>query len=248
MKTKPQVLQLSQLGCPHASVIASADALGNVPESTWKEVLFWLCAKIDPAQCKTQDDLPAFLASFGISPPVANFVSRKSCEADLRAGFELLLQGARAVAAAGLAKRYSDSCLFMTHVIQNREKLFPASLKRFYYNGIDSEEIIPLQKFNPNKRHRSLIKMNSELENKIRKLEQAASSSSSSSSGGYDVASMNSLERSLTFEAVRDPFPDKQKDDMEITLSKSDCSSVVDKCNCVCAVRDALKEISETGK
>lgn len=241
MKRRPpkqQQQQLAELGCPYADAIAGAKALSEVPEDAWKKALLWLCAKIDPGHCKSQEDLPSFLASFGVSPPVSNFIGRAS-GADLSANFELLVQGARAASATapsgkkGLAKRFDDSCSLMGYVIQNREKLFPATLKRMRSDGTDGE-VIPLQTFNPNKRHKSLIKLNSELVSKIQKVEKDVEVSEDA----------EGIER-LSFEEIRDPFQGEQDGDepVEVTFDIQDYKSIIDRIECASAIHDALKEI-----
>lgn len=235
-RTPKQQQQLVELGCPYAGIIAGAKTLSEVPEDTWKKSLLWLCAKIDPKHCKSQEELPSFLASFGVSPPVSSFIGRAS-GTDLNTNFELLVQGARASSGKrGLAKRFDDSCSFMGYVIQNREKLFPATLKRMSSDETDGEAI-PLQTFNPNKRHKSLIKLNSELVSKIQKLEKDAEADGSPNVG-------REVEK-LDFEEIRDPFQGGQGGDepVEVAFDIQDYKSIIDKIDCASAICNALKEI-----
>lgn len=229
--------QLAQLGCPYADIIAGAKTLNEVPEEAWKKTLLWLCAKIDPNQCKAQEDLPAFLTSFGVSSPVSSFINRVNGNADLSANFELLVQGAKAASSKkGLNKRFDESCSFMGYVIQNREKLFPATLKRLRSDGADGD-VIPLQTFNPNKRHQSLIKLNSELANKIQKIEKENNLDNNvCCSDGNDI-------KELSFDKISDSFVDKQENDVEVTFDVQDYKSIIDKIDCACTLYNTLKEI-----
>lgn len=229
LKQKQQQ-QLVQLGCPNADAIAEAKTLGEVPEEVWKSTILWLCAKIDPKQCRSQEDLPAFLASFGVPAPTSNFVGRAS-GTDLNASFELLVQGARAASSKkGLGKRFAESCSFMGHVIQNRERLFPATLKRRRSDGT-AGDAIPLQTFNPSKRHKSLIKLNSELENKIERLEKE----NAGKGHNRDV-------EDIQFEEIHDVFSDKQDGDVEVTFDIEDYKSIIDNIDCVCTIYNMFKE------